>query len=103
MGNTSLSWTNKTWKYSTPDSFLFRLTNLYGTEPTKFPNRLKTEENVYHNIIYGPCFGNYDDIKIISDFKNNGLNTGFPTVYEDTLEKGKSILDDFNNKVQIKI
>ena len=98
-GYTSLSWTSKTTGcYSAPDSFLFTLTNLYGIEPTKFPNSLRNNQSVYHNINYGPCFDNYDDINITNDFKNNNLYSRFPTAYEDTLGKGKSIFTgEFNN------
>ena len=97
-GYTPLSWTSKSGYYSAPDSFLFTLTNIHGTAPTKFPNTLRKNESVYHNINYGPCFGNYDDINITSDFKNNDLYSRFPTAYEDTLGKGNSIFTgDFNN------
>ena len=61
--------------------------------------------SVYHDSSHGPSFGNYNDINIISDYKNSGSYNNFPSEYEDTLKKGKSIftgnLD--NNKGQLTI
>ena len=104
-GYASISWTSNGDYYSASESFIFTLTNIHGTEPTKFPNKIKYR-SVYHNSNYGPCFGNYNDINIISDYKKSGSYSRFPTDYEDTLNKGKSIftgnLDNNNESLTVK-
>ena len=37
-GYASTDWTSCNDYKSAPDSFIFTLTNIHGTEPTKFPN-----------------------------------------------------------------
>ena len=88
-GYASISWSNNGGYRSASESFIFTLTNIYGTEPTKFQNKLENQ-SVYHSSDHGPSFGNYDDINIISDYKSSGYSR-FPTAYLDTLNKGKSI------------
>ena len=104
-GYASISWTSNGDYYSASESFIFTLTNIHGTEPTKFPNKNKNA-SVYHNSNYGPSFGNYNDINIISDYKKPGSYNRFPTDYEDTLKKGKSIftgnLDNNNESLTVK-
>ena len=104
-GYASIPWTSKGNYYSASESFIFTLTNIHGTEPTKFPNEDKNR-SVYHNSNYGPCFGNYNDIDIRSDYKNSVSYSSFPYNYEDTLKKGKSIftgnLDNNKNEFNIK-
>jgi hypothetical protein len=89
-GYASISWNNSGGSRSASGSFIFTLTNIHGTEPTKFPNKDKNQ-SVYHNSDHGPCFGFYNDINIISDYKKAGSYNSFPKEYEDTLKKGKSI------------
>jgi hypothetical protein len=40
-GYASISWTNDGGYRPASDSFIFTLTNIHGTEPTKFPNKTK--------------------------------------------------------------
>ena len=104
-GYASISWNNSGGYHSASESFIFTLTNIHGIEPTKFPNK-KDNASVYHNLDYGPCFGNYNDIDIRSDYKNSVSYSSFPYNYEDTLKKGKSIftgnLDNNKNEFNIK-
>jgi hypothetical protein len=103
-GYASISWTNNSGNYfSAPDSFIFTLTNIYNTEPTKFNNKNDGKE-VCHNKDYGPLFGVGCDILISSDFVNGNNYSTFPSSYIDTLGKGKSIFtgNTDNNKEKIK-
>ena len=104
-GYASISWTNSGGYRPASESFIFTLTNIHGIEPTKFPNKDKNI-SVYHNSNHGPSFGNYNDINIISDYKQSGSYSSFPSEYEDTLNKGKSIftgnLDNSNNRLTVK-
>ena len=81
------------------------MTNIYNIGPTKFPNK-ENNNSVFHSSNYGPCFGNYNDIDIRNDFKNDFSYTDFPDNYTDILGKGKSIitgdLDNNNNKYKLK-
>ena len=97
-----------TWKSShswnnTPESFIFTLTNINNTEPTKFP-RNNNQYGIYDSKSTGPWFGNSGNI----GFDHN-LNEGysrFPSDYQDTLGKGKSIftgnLDNNTDKIILK-
>ena len=103
-GYASISWTNNSGNYfSAPDSFIFTLTNIYNTEPTKFNNKNDGKE-VCHNKDYGPLFGVGCDILISSDFVNGDNYSTFPSSYIDTLGKGKSIFtgNTDNDKQKIK-
>ena len=94
-GYASIPWTNKDEYHRAPDSFLFTLKNIHGTQPTKFPS--KNEQNeIYHNSKYGPIFGEAD-LGIGNDFIKNGGYSGFPYTYQDILGKGKSIFTGNNN------
>ena len=104
-GYASIPWTNHSGSYfSAPASFIFTLTNIYNTEPTKFPNKNDGKE-VCHNRDYGPLFGYDCDIYISSDFVNGETKSTFPSSYEDVLGKGKSIFtgDTNNTKDKFKI
>jgi len=99
-GYASISWNNNGDFYSASESFIFTLTNIHGTEPTKFPNKEKNR-SVYHNSNFGPCFGN-NDIDIRSDYKNSVSSSSFECSYEDTLKKGKSIFTgNFDNNKKV--
>ena len=95
-GFTSISWTdNKGW-LTAPDSFIFTLTNIHNTEPTKF-NRTNNQYGVYHNIEYGAYFGNGPNIGCYSDFLKENSHFQFDS-YQDNLGKGISIFTgDLNN------
>ena len=102
-GYASIPWTSNTGSYfSAPNSFIFTLTNIYNTNPIKFPNKNDGKE-VCHNLNYGPLFGEGCDILISSDFLNGDNYSTFPSSYVDSLGKGKSIFTgDINNNKNIK-
>ena len=57
-GYASISWTTTSGNYySASGSFLFTLTNIHNTAPTKYPNTQNHGNAVYHNSGYGPTFG----------------------------------------------
>ena len=96
-GYASISWTSDNGYHAAPDSFIFTLTNIHNTQPTKFPTQ-KSDEGVYHDSRYGPTFGSCCDIFINSDFINSDCSSDFPCRYQDILGKGKSIFTgDLNN------
>ena len=95
-GYASTDWTSYGGYKSVPDSFIFSLTNIHGTEPTKFPNS-NTSYSIYDVSNYGPTFGSGHDICI---YKNDTY-ANFPNSYQDILSIGKSIFtgdSDNNNK-----
>ena len=100
-GYTSIYWTSSGSYKSAPDSFIFTLTNIHGTEPTKFPNSDKNY-SIFDASSYGPTFGYGNDICIYK----NGSFANFPHSYQDILGKGKSIftgnLNNNNTKFKLK-
>ena len=68
-GYSSISWKseNGNWNYAI-SSFLFTLTNIHDTPPTKFPNTQYQENAVYHHKNYGPWFGNGHDLVIPDNY-----------------------------------
>ena len=104
-GYSSISLTSDCNYHSAPDSFLFTLTNIHNTEPTKFPSKNDNKES-YHHSTYGICFGGGHDLGINSDFINSGGWSNFSFTYQDILGKGKSIftsdLNNNNNSFKIK-
>ena len=103
-GYASISWTNSGYGKSAPESFIFTLTNIYNTEPTKFINKNKCN-GVYHASNQGPVFGN-NDIIPLDNFSSSNNTSLFPECYDDILGKGKSIFtgnpDNNNSKFAIK-
>ena len=98
-GFASIPWQSNGEYKSAPDSFIFTLTNIYNTEPTKFPST-KDGREVYHNSKWGPRFGNGRDIGIDGDFLQRNGYAYFPNTYKDILNKGKSIFTgDSNNDI----
>ena len=103
-GYAATSWTNNNEGYkSASSSFIFTLSNIHNTSPTKFQNT-DTRYSIHDYSTYGPSFGGGHDIGI---FINNSYNySGFPHSYQDTLGKGKSIftgdLNNNNNKFKLK-
>ena len=96
-GYASIPWTGNYSYHSAPDSFLFTLTNIHGTKPTKFPCN-NDQHEVYHHPSDGPRFGGGCDLGIYSDFIKDGGWSGFPYTYKDIIGKGKSIFTgDLNN------
>ena len=105
-GFSSVSWTSLDNYKQAPNSFLFTLTNIYGTNPTKF--QLKDNDSSYaikDNSSCGAIFGGGNDLYISNDFfNNNDTYSYFPSSYKDSIGKGKSIFtgDPNNNEFKIK-
>ncbi len=100
-GYASISWKSDGKYHVANDCFIFTLTNVHNTQPTKFPTN--GEQGVRHHSSYGPSFGEGCDIYIKSDFYNS--STDFPCRYKDELGKGRSIFTGCinNNKTDLKI
>ena len=99
-GYSSIPWTNDGGNKTSNDCFLFTLTNIHNTEPTKF--RYIKGRSVYLDKKYGPVFGGGSDLYFGNqkgDFTIQYSNLSFfPTSYEDILGKGKSVFTgDLNN------
>ena len=91
-GYSSISWTSDNNYHSANGSFLFTLTNIHGTNPTKFPNTQNLENAVCHHSGYGPWFGNGADLKIYDNYLNNKKSySNLGNAYHDVLGKGRSI------------
>ena len=103
-GYASIPWTTNKSCYSAPESFIFTLSNIYNTEPTKFPSK-NDQKEVYHYPGYGPCFGYRCDLGVNYDIIKEGGWSNFPNIYQDILGKGKSIFtgDSNNNNEYFKI
>ena len=97
-GYAPISWTKDEGNKNAPKSFLFTLTNIYNTKPTKFQSKNNGNE-VYHHKDYGPIFGKGGmDLCIYSNFsEKNGPNANFPTSFQDGLGKKGSIFTSDNN------
>ena len=85
---------------------LFTLTNIYGTEPTKFPN-VNQNNAVRHSSSYGPIFGSAHNLLIYSDYLNN--NNSYARIggsyndYQDVLGKGNSVFSGDINTESFKL
>ena len=101
-GYTSISWSSDGKWHTDKDCFLFTLTNIYGSEPTKFKNINKGDE-VYHYTNDGPVFGYGPDIACYSDFVNLDSFTNFPQRFQDVLGKGSSIFSGDSKNTYFKI
>ena len=97
-GYAPISWTKDEGNKNAQKSFLFTLTNIYNTKPTKFQSKNKGNE-VYHHKDCGPIFGKDGmDLCIYSNFsEKNGPNANFPTSFQDGLGKKGSIFTSDNN------
>ena len=103
-GYASISWKNdqNNTYHSAPDSFLFTLTNIHNTQPTKFPSKNDNKE-IKHYSGYGPVFGGGNDLGIYADISNKGGWSNFPNTYQDILGRGKSIFTNDNNNAKFKV
>ena len=107
-GYASISWTSPSSScYKSGNGcFLFTLTNIYGTEPTKFPN---TNQNnaVCHNSSLGPVFGSAFNLNICGDYLNGtesyALIGGSYNDYQDVLGKGHSVFSGDVNTNHFKL
>ena len=98
-GYTSITWGTDNNYHSANDSFIFTLTNIHGTAPTKYPNT-NSNYSVYHSPNHFPTFGaSHHDIYISNDYlNNNNSNSYIGHSYQDVLGKGCSIFTgDANN------
>ena len=103
-GYSSISWTSDNNNHSANDSFLFTLTNIYGTSPTKYPNTQKRDCAVYHYSKNGPIFGSGFDLCISDNYLNNNNSySSLAGAYPDVLGKGNSIFSGHVNTNKIKI
>jgi len=99
-GYSSISWNNSgDWQLA-PGSFLFTLTNIHNTQPTKFQLNNNCKNQIYFHSAYGPLLG-YSDLYFYKTFLNqynNNCYREFPNAFEDNLGKGKSIFtSDLNS------
>ncbi len=100
-GYSSIPWAKGGGGKISEDCFLFTLTNIYNTEPTKFPYNKSISINLDKEC--GPVFGDGADLffgNVSGDFTiENSNGAAFPYSYDDTLGKGKSIFTgDFDNE-----
>ena len=96
-GYSSISWESEGGNISDSNAFIFTLTNIYNTQPTKFEN-IKDGKEVYHKKGNGPIFGRYGtDICTYSNFITNKSNSSFPNSFKDVIGKGKSIFSSNEN------
>ena len=104
-GYASTSWTtpSKGQYKSASDSFIFTLTNIHGTNPTKYPNT-NSSYSVYHGSSYFPVFGNGYDLSIYGDFLNGSESyAAIGNAYKDVLSKGNSIFSGDSNSGYFKL
>ena len=104
-GYASISWASNGGNKSANGSFLFSLTNIYKTDPIKFPNTRNYDLAVYHMPNFGPTFGGGHDIYVSNDYFNNTnsyCSLGYS--YQDILGKGNSVFtgDIHTNKLKLK-
>ena len=97
----SISWTSDgNYHAAANGSFLFTLTNIHNTVPTKYPNTQNYNYAVYHDSGYGPTFGGNHDLYISNNYLNN--NSSYCSLgysYPDVLGQGNSIFSgDVNTK-----
>ena len=90
-GYSSISWESSGGNKSANGSFLFTLTNMYDTAPTKYPNTQNYDWAVYHDKGYGPIFGGNNDLRINNYFDDNQSYCKLGYSYPDTLGKGNSV------------
>ena len=103
-GYASISWTSDNNFHAANGSFLFTLTNIHGTAPTKYPNTQNCEDAVYHNSGYGPIFGCGYDLYICNNYLNNSSSyASLGGAYPDVLGKGNSIFSGDNNNTNFKL
>ena len=100
-GYAPISWNNDDKWYIREDSFIFTLTNIHGTEPTKFPHN-EGKDSLKHHPQEGPTF---DDFYIYNNFLTAVHESKFPRGHKDILFKGSSIITGNidNNKKSFKL
>ena len=99
----SISWTSDNKYHSSKGSFLFTLTNIYGTTLTKFPNTQYYENAVYHKSNYGPTFGGNHDLYICNNYLTNSSGAYLGNSFPDILGKGDSVFSGNTNTGNFKL
>ena len=103
-GYASISWTSDGNWHAANGSFLFTLTNIHGTTPTKYPNTQNYDCSVYHYSGYGPTFGGNHDLHICNNYLNDASSYArLGNSYPDVLGKGNSIFTGDNNNTHFKL
>ena len=99
-GFASISWTSDNQYHKVDESFLFTLTNIHGTAPSKYLDKKNPQYAVYHGNDRGPSFGGGHDLYICNNFLNNNSSSNINHSYQDVLGKGFSIFSgDINNRI----
>ena len=103
-GYASISWTSNGGYQTANGSFLFTLTNIYNTAPTKYPNTQNYSHAVNHNSNRGPTFGGNHDLYICNNpFDNNSSYCSLGYSYPDVLGKGNSVFSGDANTNNFKL
>ena len=91
-GFSPISWQSGNKYISDSNIFIFTLTNIYNTNPTKFRSKNSGSE-CYHGINYGPWF---NSMRTYSDYANEKSYSDL-SAFQDVLGKGYSIFTSDNN------
>ena len=100
----SISWTSDGNYHAANGSFLFTLTNIHNTAPTKYSNTQNYDYAVRHGSDRGPSFGGNHDLYISNNYLNNKSSyCNFGHAYPDILGKGNSIFSGDVNTNNFKL
>jgi len=102
-GYASISWTSDNQYQKADESFIFTLTNMHGTVPTRYLDKKHPQNAVYHGNDRGPSFGGGHDIYICNNFLNNNCSSNIGHSYQDVLGKGYSIFSGDTNTRNFKV
>ena len=102
-GYASISWTSDNQYHKADESFIFTLTNMHGTVPTRYLDKKHPQNAVYHGNDRGPSFGGGHDIYICNNFLNNNCSSNIGHSYQDVLGKGYSIFSGDTNTRNFKV
>ena len=103
-GYASISWTSNTGYKTANGSFLFTLTNIHNTAPTKYSNTQNYGNAVYHKNDRGPSFGGNHDLGISNNYLNNNSSyCSFGYSYPDVLGRGNSVFSGDVNTNNFKL
>ena len=100
-GYTSVSWTSRQNYYTDYNSFLFTLTNIHKTAPTKLPIYQNHQNAIYDYSSYGPTFGGGHDLYIANNYLKCNSSSSLGYSYQDALGKGTSIFSGNANNSNI--
>ena len=103
-GYASISWTSNLGFQTANGSFLFTLSNIHNTAPTKYQNTQNYNTAVYHNSDCGPTFGGNPDLYISNGYLNNTssyCSLGYS--YPDVLGRGNSVFSGDVNTNHFKL